>query len=116
MALTITTNNVPRDLLSGWDLTERERKELDYVAPVDDSEAWGNEVDRFFRYRGQIYDTHEFVRIVPPGGIDPNPYVFRDHAGELSKWDGIQTDSYFSGIVIRYCDDFERVVVGLALS
>ena len=43
-------------------------------------------------------------------------FVYRDHAGELSKWDGIQTDSFFSGIVIRYCDDFERVVVGLALS
>lgn len=106
MALTVTTNNVPRDLLSGWDLTKREREELDYIAPANNLEAWGNEVNRFFRYRGNIYDIQEFVRIVPPGG----------HAGELSKWGGILTDSYFSGIVIRYCDDFERVVVGLALS
>jgi hypothetical protein len=88
---------------------------LDYIAEVDDKESWGNEVNRFFRYRGDIYDTNEFVRIVPCSqsfgychGAEPD--------SPLLKWDGIQTDSFFSGIVIRYCEGYESVVVGLALS
>ena len=115
MAMTIKTNNVPRELLSGWELTQEERLELDYIADEDDNESWGNEVNRFFRYNGDIYDTNEFVRIVPRSqcvgfehGVEPD--------SPLLKWDGIQTDSFFSGIVIRYCEGYESVVVGLALS
>jgi|JI9StandDraft_2_1071091.scaffolds.fasta_scaffold33484_3 hypothetical protein len=116
MATKITTNNVPRDLLNGWDLTEQERADLDYIAPVDDLEKWSECSQRFFRYRGQIYDVNEFVAIVPKGGKSSGSFAHYDHSDSFAGWDGIQTDSFFSGIVIRYCDNYERVVVGLAIS
>jgi hypothetical protein len=31
-------------------------------------------------------------------------------------WDGYRSDSYFSGIVVRYVDDGERVIAGLYLA
>lgn len=102
--LTILTNNVPRDLLSLWDLTDKERKDFDYVSE-DDGHA------RFFRYRGSVYDAHEFERI---------PAHHPEEA--FHRWAGYQSDSFFSGVVIRWPLmfpewpekglDFERVIVG----
>lgn len=88
--LTITTNNVPRDLLTGADLTDAELAEFDWL---DDAESDGG----FFRYRGTVYNLSDFERT------------------SLKGWDGISHDSYFSGVVVRLVDDNERVIVGLAL-
>lgn len=101
-------------LLSGWELTEEERKELDYVAPVDDESAWSECVDRFFRFRGGIYDTHEFVRIV--ARKDASGFAHSvDNDSPLLEWEAIQTDSFFSGVAIRYttpeCDELQAVIV-----
>jgi hypothetical protein len=105
--LTIKTNNQRRALLSGWELTTKERKELDYI---EESEL-GDSCARFFRYKGSIYDLHEFQRIVQPGTIG-GPWAYYDHKGNLSGWDGIQTDSFFSGILVKYLDD-DSIRVGL---
>lgn len=106
MATTIRTNNRPRDLLSGYELTEAERKELDYIEDIDET------FNRFFRYQGQVYDTYEFVRIVPRSKVVGFEHGV-DEDSPLLKWAGIQTDSYFSGVVVRYVENFERVVVGV---
>lgn len=114
----IITNNNKRPLLSGWELTESERKQLDYIAKPDDIETWSDCINQFFRYRGQIYDTNEFVRIERPGERT-NPFCFIAWGDDnpLLRWDGIQTDSFFSGVVIRYADsDCCNIVVGLLLS
>lgn len=105
----IKTNNVPRQILRHWDLTAAEKKELDYI-------DWDTEGDDFqgFRYKGQIYDLGEFVWIVPQGQVG-GPFAHYDHSGSLVGWDGISTDSFFSGVVVKYKNDFEDVVVGLAL-
>lgn len=115
MPLTITTNRHKLPLLSGYELTRKEREELDYIAPVNDESTWSECTDRFFRYRGSIYDVYEFVRIVPRSeqvgfehGVDAD--------SPLLKWDGIQTNSYFSGIVVKYCEGYEYVQAGLAMS
>ena len=110
--VTITTNNVPRDLLSGFDLTDKERVEFDYI------EDMGDTIDRFFRYRGNVYDMHEFVRI-ELASKRTNPYCLGvyEEDSPLLAWDGYQSDSMFSGIVVRYCEDCSaRVVVGIVLS
>jgi hypothetical protein len=99
----IRTNYRKRALLSGWELTERERAELDYIAPPGNLELWGEHFERFFRYRGNIYDIQEFSRIIGPG---ENGGAFAHHVtggSPLLDWGYIQTDSYFSGIVFRYC-------------
>jgi|688.fasta_scaffold600101_2 hypothetical protein len=128
MPITIKTNNKPRDLLSPCDLTLRELSDFTYLLDDDhqddyDSmtedhkrELWASIYDaRFFRYKGQVYDLSQFVYITPQGS-KCQPFGHHDHTGELADWQGILTDSYFSAIVVRYVDDCQAVVVGLALS
>lgn len=103
--LTITTNNVPRDLITFADLTEKEREWFDYV---DAEEHYS---PRFVRYRGEAYDTHEFVAIRPRSQAVGFQHGV-DEDSPLLGWHGIQTDSYFSGTLVRYMEDYERVVVG----
>jgi len=90
MALTIRTNNAPRDLLCWHDLSTRERKEFDYI---DDKESAS-----FFRYRGWSYDLGEMMNVPSGSGLE--------------SWHGYHSDSYFSGIVIKLVDDGERVICG----
>jgi hypothetical protein len=98
----IITNHVPRDVIEAWELTADERAEFDYIdwPAVDRLEESGS----FFRYRGQLYDLGEFE-------VWDNPA-----SPTRQGWDGFRSDSFFSGLVVRYVDDHERVVVGLALS
>jgi len=105
--LTIITNNVPRPIIDGWNLNEKERAEFDYInwKAVDE----GNDSASFFRYKGELYDLNDgFMTTVGVGA----PEAFKE-------WDGYQSDSFFSGILIRYPrgeyeaePDYESVVVG----
>lgn len=96
--LTIKTNNHPRDILEPWELTTDERAQFDYL----DWSALerGDDSASFFRYKGAVYDLAEFT--VWDNPASPTRY----------GWDGYQSDSYYSGIVVRYVDDCERVIVG----
>lgn len=99
MTITVRTNNVPRDIVEAYELTADERAQFDYInwSAVDAGEA----SPTFFRYRGELYDIGEFqVWTSAPA----------DHPAK--DWDGYQSDTFFSATVIRYVDDFERVVVG----
>ena len=91
----ITTNHVPRDLIFGYELTDDERREFDYI----DIEELDHH--RFFRYKGIIYDTNEFesTQGLPTDSV-------------LSSWQGFQSSSAFHAVVIRFSDDFESVIVG----
>lgn len=91
----VVTNNAPRPVLSGWDLTEKEREEFDYIENVID------EPYRFFRYKGNVYDLQDFI--------------LTGYAAE--DWDGIRTDSFFSGVVIKLVPgDDESVIAGSVYS
>lgn len=102
MTLEIATNNVPRDVIDGWQLGPDERSEFDYVDW--DAVARGESNPTFFRYKGELYDLGEFTTT---SGLHPG-------AGhhDLSEWDGYSSDSFFSGLVVRYVDNFEAVIVG----
>jgi len=115
VALTIKTNNVPRDIVNAHELAEKERKEFDYL-------NWqaierGEESASFVRYRGVLYSLSDFVRIVPrSGNLGPMGFCHPiDDDSPLANWHGILTDSFFSGIVLRFVDD-DGVIVGLLLS
>lgn len=84
----IVTNFHPRPVLGWDDLTDDERADLDYV--TDTEEWWG------FRYRGSVYDLHEFERVPKTGRIAD---ALRRH-----NFVGWQTQSYFDGIAIRWTD------------
>jgi len=106
-ACKITTNNVPRDIIDAWQLSAKERKEFDYL----DWEAIerGEDSASFFRYRGELYDIGEFSRIIPPGSKRCHP--MECGSPDFIGWDGYVSDSYFSGMLIKYVDNGERVIV-----
>ncbi len=110
------TNNRAYTLKMYSELTEKERKELDYVKCDTNS---------FFRHNGQVYDLSEFARIIAPEAMASHrgPFTMEmlDHNGDFDDWDCYAGDSYFSGLVVRYKrmpdepDEFdpERIVIGV---
>lgn len=97
--LTIITNNVPRVVIDGYELTAAERAEFDYYrwpdTPADDYRAGSRDGEEasFVRYRGELHDLGEFTACSEHG------------------WDGIHNETFFSGVLVRYVDDHERVIV-----
>jgi hypothetical protein len=91
MTMTIRTNNVPRDLLYWNDLTSKEQKEFDYLTENAVSDGL-----TFFRYNGAAYDLGSF-----------------QHTSHLpfKGWDGYMSDTYFSGILVKYVNDYEQIIV-----
>ena len=96
--LTIKTNHQFRNLIYGYELTDKERAEFDYIDDIDSH--------NFFRYRGIVYDPDEFMRIPDCANqrLDPD-------LEPMLAWDGYQSDSYFSGVLVKYSDDFEQIKV-----
>lgn len=98
----VTTNNIPRPLIDAIQLTDKERKQFDYLdwSKIDDGRdsAW------FFRYRGQLYSLDQFMRTESNGDLA--------NAG----WQGYHADSMSTGTVVRYCDDTDYVIVGYYVS
>ena len=79
-------------LLTLWDLAQSERAEFDYVSDSEDSDQ-----QRFVRYRGNVLDVCDTQFI---GGRTMGD--FPDSTNQFSAWDGIATDSHWSGIVFRF--------------
>ena len=103
--VTIITNHVPRDILYVWDLTIPELIELDLIRSEEDltekrklssffQELCDN-TDSYVRFKGWIYPLHEFTGWSIGSWISPRPNWAID-------WDGYLSDSFFSGIVIKY--------------
>lgn len=90
-SLTIKTNNVPRLLEYSYQLSAKELQDFDYL---DADELAGRD---FARYRGQVYDLGEFMRCPANSG--------------MKGWDGYSSDSYFSGVLVKYCKDTDRVIM-----
>lgn len=97
--LTIVTNNQPRELVSLNDIPRRFHSDFDYIDGEDKYSP------RLFAYRGAYYDTCEYMRT-------PCDEAPRLELNKLSQWHGYQSDSFFSGTVIKFVDDCERVIVG----
>lgn len=97
----IKTNNHPREPLLWEQLTPKEQAEFDWMNDSDHACA------EFVRYRGAVYTLSEFCRVNGRGFGESVPEF-----SPLAKWDGYHSDSYFSGVVVRYVDHGERVILG----
>ena len=87
--VTIITNNQPRDILRGFQLPKKYRKEFDYLTDEEYTDH------AFFIYKKQAYSLSEFI-----------------FADSFKKWDGARGDSFFSGVLIRVVNDGDSVIVG----
>lgn len=95
MTLTIKTNNVQRPVLDSCELTEKEKCEFDYL-PWEQIDK-GEDSASFFRFKGQVYDLSQFM--------------YARKAFGFSEWDGYFSDSAFSGVLVRYCNNNESLIV-----
>jgi len=98
----VKTNWHWREPLSWHQLTEKEQKEFDYIENPEYS-GW----NRFTRYCGNVIDLRDMMRLHDPN-FDLNP----DKGNPLHKWHAYASDSFFSGIVIRYDEDCELFQIG----
>lgn len=91
MAIEFITNNHERPIVYGYELTAKQLEPFDYVTDVMNHE--------FVIYRGAVIDISEFDYV--RGG-----YI---NLG-FSKWDGVMSDSFFSGMVIKQTDDYSVII------
>ena len=82
--LTIRTNGQYRPVLCWENLTAKECAEFDKEVFYNSS---------FFRYRGWVYTLEDFMRV--------------DNNAPFKGWDGYHSDSFFSGVLVKYstCGD-----------
>ena len=100
MNTNVITNNVPRTVLDGWELTTSERQEFDYLDW--DAIERGDDSRSFVRYKGQVIDLGDLGESVP------------SELRELG-WHNWQSDGFYSGLAFRWADDFDSVVVATVI-
>ncbi len=102
--VTIITNNVPREIIEGWDVPANVREDFDYVDW--DAVDRGEDSASFFRYKGEWYDLGD----IP----SRSPHVPTNEPDPFAGWDGLAPDSFFSGILVRLVpeDHYETIIVG----
>jgi len=88
----IITNNHQRQMACLLDLPDNVRADFDYVEDEFDA--------RLVQYKGTWYDVYDSQNITRELGFD-----------QFKGWDGIVSDTYFSGVVFRLVGD-DEVIVG----
>jgi hypothetical protein len=94
----IITNNVPRDIVYGYELTDKERKEFEYIDFDSDDGACHD----FVRYKGELIDLQDLE-----GGWGSHIM-----STTFKGWSAYRSDTFFSGILVRFVEDYEKVVMG----
>ena len=94
MSLQIITNNQTRDLVALADLPESVQSDFDYIT---DDAIYDN---RMFCYRGAWYDIGDMMQICG------------DHPSEFSNWHGYESETFFSGILVKLNPIDDTVIVG----
>ena len=107
--ITVITNNVPRPMYSYYELPDEVQAEFDYVR--GDSDISAQQVPRFVQYKNEWLDVADVQHIRTGDGMLVGWSMQVPPDSPLAKWDGIVSDSYFSGTLFRLVDE-EYVVVG----
>ena len=87
--INIITNNKPRQLIYGYELTDKQKQDFDYIDDIDSHD--------FVKYKNNIYDLSEFMRV--------------ENNDSLKDWHGYSSDSFFSGTLVKYLDS-DTVIMG----
>ncbi len=102
----ITTNNQKRELISFFDLPEKVRPDFDYVENDDKC------ICRFVKFKGSYYDTFDTQAITTRNGQNMDFAMAVNHSDPLAKWNSVISESFFSGVLFRFVDNFEYVICG----
>lgn len=90
----IVTNNKPRQLVYGYELTDKEKSEFDYLEAL--------EYETFVRYQGMTFHISDFIRL-------------SDDSEEAKQgWSGVHGLNAFCGVLIKLLKG-GQVVVGKVL-
>ena len=89
MTISIISNNQERPVIDWHDLTPKQQSEFNYDSAED---------SQFVVYKNWPYDVAEFMAV--------------RHNDELSAWHGYSSDSFFSGVLIKFAPDCETVIMG----
>jgi hypothetical protein len=88
----IKTNHQPRPVIFFSEIPEAIRvNEFNYYTEKD-------YVGCFFKYKGCYYDVLQFVRL--------------NKNSSFTGWDGIMNQSFFSGLLLKWCNNPDYVVIG----
>jgi hypothetical protein len=88
----IIGNHHHREAVYGYELTEKEAVEFDYIP------AESFDTNQFIRYKGEVIDLYD---LCPTNG---SPWA-AGIPSWLRQYDGYISDSFFSGILVKWIDD-----------
>lgn len=87
----IITNNQKRELIYGYQLTEKEKQDFDWLDDIDS--------EQFVQYQGMIIHIEEFVRLSG------------DSEESKAGWHGVHGLNAFCGVLVKLIGN-DRIVVG----
>ena len=82
--LKIVTNNIPRPVFYGYELTEKQKADFDYIDDIDSA--------AFVIYKSAVYDLGDIMRVPSNGPV------------EFTGYDGYLSDSFFSGVLFKFSE------------
>ena len=91
----ITTNNQPRVPYALYELPAEVQKEFDYITDDD------MYTPRFVQYKGTWYDVYDSQSVTGELGFN-----------QFKGWHGVVSESFFSGVLFKWVDDGDSVIVG----
>jgi hypothetical protein len=97
VTLTIKTNNKPRQTVPGFVLFNNQavRSQFDFLTDEEFRD------ESFVKYHGWWYSMGDFLCV--SNKYDP----------DFKGWDGYHSDSYFSGVLMKWADESgEEVIMG----
>lgn len=92
MTMIIKCNNKPRPIIYGFELSDKQKVDFNYLGENINE-------NRFFMYKNEIYDINDFMRVCD---LHNNPF---------SGYHGYISESFFSGILIKLCDNSDYIIV-----
>lgn len=95
MTMQIITNNKPRGLIYGYELSDKEKSEFDYMEDL--------EYETFVRYQGMTFAISDFMRLSD------------DCEESKAGWQGVYGLNAFCGILIKLESGAEYAVMGKVL-
>ena len=95
----IYSNYQPRPLLDWSELTPEQQSEYDYLLDNDGISTM------FFKYKGDIYCLDDF------SWVSLSSLTQQGKPRIPNFWDGYMSDTFFSGVLIKYHHD-EEIIVG----